>query len=85
MTAKEYLRGILQDDWVEPHSVQTQTALCAFAIRMHKKVEGYNIETLEKICNDCGCGGDFVKKCSRYVSDISMSFTLFNRIPPLDD
>ncbi len=85
MTAKEYLKSILRDDWAEPHSVQTQTALCAFAIRIHQGKKGYNLNALTDICRECGCGDEFINKCSRYVSDISMSFALLNRIPVLDD
>lgn len=44
MTAKEYLVSQLSDPYVEATSVQTQTALAAYAIRMYMGVDGDSMD-----------------------------------------
>jgi len=85
MTAKEYLVSQLKDEWAEPSSVQTRTALAAYALRMQKGVSGYNIPEAEKVIRSCNCGEDFVKKCTDFLSNSTSFMEMSLRIPHLED
>jgi hypothetical protein len=86
MTAKEYLAEQLSDPCPEATSVQTRTALAAYAIRMHKEVDGYSISELEQLLNDCNIGeATFIKCCADFVSNCVNFIAYQHRIPVLDD
>lgn len=48
MTAREYLESHLRDEYPEASSIQTQTALCAYALGILQEVDGYSIDDAEK-------------------------------------
>ena len=85
MTAKEYLESQLRDEWAEPSSVQTRTALAAYAIRMQKGVRGYNSPEAEILIRSCNCDEDFVKKCIDFLSNATSFMEMSLRIPNLED
>lgn len=68
MTAREYLKEQLKDEWAEPTSVQTRKGLAAYAIRLHNKVPGYSIADAEIVIRSCGCSDEFIQKCTDYIS-----------------
>lgn len=85
MTAKEYLISVLNDPCVEAYSVQTRTALCAYAIKINEEVEGYSLTELEGVIRSCGYGKDFIDKCTSFVSDAKEAYQYIPRIPALED
>ena len=86
MTAKEYLISQLSDPYVKATSVQTQTALSAYAIRVFNGVAGYNTPNIESILKDCGItDNDFIKRCTDFVSNNAAFMAYQSRIPNLDD
>ena len=86
MTAKEYLISQLSDPYVEATSVQTQTALSAYAIRMFKGTDGYSIDDAIGIIKKCGFDDEkFIKHCTDYLSNCTAFMTLKYRTPHLDD
>ena len=86
MTAKEYLESQLRDEWAEPASVQTRKGLAAYAIRMHKGVEGYSISDAENLMRSCGCGKEFIETCIGFLSNSNEFMTMAELITvELDD
>jgi len=86
MSAKEYLISQLSDPYVEATSVQTQTALSAYAIRVFKGVDGYSINDAIGIIKNCGIEDEkFIKRCTDFISNINAFMTYQSRIPNLDD
>lgn len=85
MTAIEYLKAQLNDPAPEPFSVQTRTALCAYAIRMKEEKEGYSISEAEKTIKGCGHSEDFTQKCLLFLSNANEAYQYISRIPQLDD
>ena len=85
MTARDYLRSQLSDPWPEATSVQTRTALCAYAIRMKNKAEGYSIEDAERVIREFVNRDDFVNSCTSFLSTACHYEDLKQRIPQLDD
>lgn len=86
MTAKEYLISQLSDPYVEATSVQTQTALSAYAVRVYKGVDGYSISNVENILKDCGMTDrDFIKRCTDFISNCTAFMQYQSRIPSFDD
>ena len=85
MTAKEYLISVLNDPQVEASSVQTRTALCAYAIRMNAEVDGYSLTDLEGVIRGCGYGNDFINNCTSFVSNAKEAYQYVPRIPTLED
>lgn len=69
MTAKEYLKGKVIDEWAEPTSVETRMGLAAYAIRIHEGVEGYNLSDVESLLASCGCGEEFIESCVSFISN----------------
>ena len=86
MTAKEYLVGQLSDPYVEATSVQTQTALAAYAIRMYMGVDGYSIPNVEELLENCGITDVmFIERCTDFISHCFTFLMYQHRIPTLDD
>lgn len=85
MTAKEYLISQLKDTWPEATSVQTRTALCAYAIRMRNKADGYSIDDAEGVIREHVNSDDFVNSCLDFLSTTCNYEDLKLRIPKLDD
>lgn len=81
MTAKEYLISVLNDPYVEASSVQTRTALCAYAIRINAETEGYSLNELEEVIRSCGYGTEFIVKCTSFVSNAKEALDYIHRIP----
>lgn len=86
MKAKEYLKKQLSDPYIEATSIQTQTALAAYAIRMYEEVEGYSISELELLLKNSNIIDEtFIKRCTSFVSDCNSFIMCQSRIPILDD
>ena len=85
MTAKDYLKSQLSDPWPEATSVQTRTALAAYAMRMQRGVNGYSIPDAEKLIRSCNLNEDFIDACTDFLSDTTNFMQLLSRIPELDD
>lgn len=86
MTAKEYLKLHLSDPFPTASSVQTRTALCAYAIRMNEEKEGYSIQQAEELIKECGIVDDiFIKRCTDFLSNATEAYGYISRIPVLDD
>lgn len=86
MTAKEYLISHLSDPFPEASSVQTRTALCAYAIRMNNEVDGYSLADAERLIMECGITDEtFIKRCTDFLSNAMEAYKYVSRIPVLDD
>lgn len=87
MTAKEYLIKNLSDPYVEVASVQTRTALAAYAIRIAKGVDGYSISEVEDMLEEYGITDEkFIMRCVDFISSVSSFIVTYKpRIPQLDD
>ncbi|MBQ9884961.1 MAG: hypothetical protein IJM43_11040 [Bacteroidaceae bacterium] len=81
MTAKDYLLQQLNDECPEACSVQTRTALAAYAQRIHRSVDGYSISELEDLIRSLEFKDDFVKKCIDFVSYSETYLTMSERVP----
>lgn len=85
MTAKEYLISVLNDPQVKYSSVQTRIALCAYAIRINKEVEGYSLNNLEDLIKKCKYDRDFINNCTSFVSHVNEAYQYIPQIPTLED
>lgn len=86
MTAREYLESHLRDEYPEASSIQTQTALCAYALGILQEVDGYSIDDAEKTIKDCNIKDrDFIKRCLDFISNAQSAYEYIKRIPSLDD
>ena len=82
MTAKEYLIKQLEDPEPSATSVQTRTALCAYAFMMDNGNDGYSISEAESLIKSRGFNESFVKSCIDFLSFSREFLIIAKRVPP---
>lgn len=85
MTAKEYLIEQLNDPCPEATSFQTRKALVAYAIRMHKNIEGYGLDSLERLLKSMSFDSDFIETCSSFVSNCCEYMSIKSSLPKFEE
>lgn len=84
MTAKEYLKDLLRDEFLSVADPNTLAALSAFADRMHNGVEGYTLDSLNTLFMESGIGDEyFIKTCTNFVSNAT-AYLQYRELIPSD-